>query len=451
MPRPDLPRVTALALAVLALAGCGALGPSGLSAGPAAPVAAVGLDGLGAAPTVAVVPPGPPTRLEVELVGDSVHARWAPPDDGGSAVVEAYRVFPGTREPVELPATSTSYHMAGVTRSELLMVQVVAVSDDGQSAAAAVQVDRTRTGTSAPVAAVAAAPAPASAPAAPAVRPASAAVQPASTTPSAPAVLPPAPRTAPAGGTGAPTAPRRGVVPVIGPAVPIEPGTAPAPAPAGPDWTAVLARAEGSLVRVAAGTCSGTGTAPGGSGFFVAPDLVATAAHVVAGTAGLVVVRDDGTTVPAVVVGRDPGTDVALLRLAQPQPVVPLAFAADDPAVGTPVAVTALPAWPGADLPRGVHAGSVVAVDVTLAPGAREPLRMGLLSTSVRPLAGAAGGPVLTAEGLVAGVVSRPAEGAGPLDGMLAAGAAAAAPQVAEWSQGGTDLGTCPSRVRTSA
>jgi S1-C subfamily serine protease len=52
-----------------------------------------------------------------------------------------------------------------------------------------------------------------------------------------------------------------------------------------------------------------------GSGFTIAPDVVVTNAHVVAGQRQPTVVRPDGTRLPAVVTAYDPGRDLALLRV----------------------------------------------------------------------------------------------------------------------------------------
>lgn len=68
----------------------------------------------------------------------------------------------------------------------------------------------------------------------------------------------------------------------------------------------------------------------GGSGFVFTPDgLVLTNAHVVAGARGIEVLTTSGLTLAADVLGADPHTDVALLRVshAQPLPVLTLGSA----------------------------------------------------------------------------------------------------------------------------
>ena len=60
----------------------------------------------------------------------------------------------------------------------------------------------------------------------------------------------------------------------------------------------------------------------GGSGFVFTPDgLVLTNAHVVAGTRGIEVLTTSGLTLAADMLGVDPHTDVALLRVANSQPL----------------------------------------------------------------------------------------------------------------------------------
>ncbi len=75
---------------------------------------------------------------------------------------------------------------------------------------------------------------------------------------------------------------------------------------------AVSDRVAASTVRVEGEAC---GRLQEGSGFVVAPELVATNAHVVAGHTSTEVVRTDGTRVTANVVAFDPDRDLALLAV----------------------------------------------------------------------------------------------------------------------------------------
>ncbi|HEY2331037.1 MAG TPA: MarP family serine protease [Acidimicrobiales bacterium] len=88
------------------------------------------------------------------------------------------------------------------------------------------------------------------------------------------------------------------------------PDTGPPPAGSGVP-KATLDRAVASTVRVEGQACD---RIQDGSGFVVANGLIATNAHVVAGTKGLSVVTRSGARVPATVVHFDPDRDLALLR-----------------------------------------------------------------------------------------------------------------------------------------
>jgi len=84
------------------------------------------------------------------------------------------------------------------------------------------------------------------------------------------------------------------------------------PPPSGTGLNArTVARVVRSTVKVSGQACD---RIQEGSGFVVAPSLVVTNAHVVAGERRTRLERSDGTTVAATVVGFDPARDLALLR-----------------------------------------------------------------------------------------------------------------------------------------
>ncbi|HEY0382065.1 MAG TPA: trypsin-like peptidase domain-containing protein [Candidatus Elarobacter sp.] len=83
-----------------------------------------------------------------------------------------------------------------------------------------------------------------------------------------------------------------------------------------------------TVERVAAGVVAVEGRARiGSSGFFIRPDLILTADHALESDE-IEIVRANGATEPATIAGRDPSTDLALLRVANAG--VPLEFAGPD-------------------------------------------------------------------------------------------------------------------------
>ncbi|MGH9069341.1 MAG: MarP family serine protease [Acidimicrobiales bacterium] len=108
----------------------------------------------------------------------------------------------------------------------------------------------------------------------------------------------------------------------------IQPSPKSVPLPRGPVVTAAVAKAGGSTVKIVGRGC---GQIQEGSGFVVAPDLVVTNAHVVAGIPHPVVITADHVQHPAVAIEFDPRFDLAVLRTSNlNEPVLTL----DTSAVG---------------------------------------------------------------------------------------------------------------------
>ena len=83
-----------------------------------------------------------------------------------------------------------------------------------------------------------------------------------------------------------------------------------------------------TVERVAAGVVAVEARSRiGSSGFFIRPDLILTADHALE-TDEVEIVRAGGTAEPATIAGRDPSTDLALLRVTSPG--TPLEFAAPE-------------------------------------------------------------------------------------------------------------------------
>lgn len=99
------------------------------------------------------------------------------------------------------------------------------------------------------------------------------------------------------------------------------------PAPtSSPIQQAEMDRIAASTMRVQGQACD---VVQSGSGFVVAPGLVATNAHVVAGTSSLELRAPDGATAPGEVVAFDPKVDLALVSTGMRRPVLPLAAPTD--------------------------------------------------------------------------------------------------------------------------
>jgi S1-C subfamily serine protease len=159
----------------------------------------------------------------------------------------------------------------------------------------------------------------------------------------------------------------------------------------------VVSKVTASTVRIEGDSCL-LGAA--GSGFTVDQDLVVTNAHVVAGEHEAVVVRPDGTRLPAAVAVFDPERDLALLRVpGLGQAPLPLGAARE----GTVGAVFGHPAGKE-DLeisPAAIRQQLVAEVDsLNVAIPSRRSLYV--LAAYLEP--GDSGGALVTPSGTVAGV-----------------------------------------------
>lgn len=132
------------------------------------------------------------------------------------------------------------------------------------------------------------------------------------------------------------------------------------------------------------------------TGIAYAADLILTANHVVEREEGITVTLSDGSEVTATVVGRDHGTDLALLRLERPlaQP----AEAAQEAKVGQLVLALGRPSDAGLEASLGVV--SAVGGPVHTRHGAIEKY----IRTDTTPFPGFSGGPLVDAEGRVVGL-----------------------------------------------
>lgn len=139
------------------------------------------------------------------------------------------------------------------------------------------------------------------------------------------------------------------------------------------------------------------------SGIAYAEDLVVTADHVVTREDDIKVVLPDGRTLTATIAGRDPGSDLALLRVTE-KTLAP-AKTSDHVKVGQLVLALGRPSSEAAAAWRGVQASWGI---VTAISGPARTFRGGLLDEYIRtettPYPGFSGGPLINTEGEVLGL-----------------------------------------------
>lgn len=147
-----------------------------------------------------------------------------------------------------------------------------------------------------------------------------------------------------------------------------------------------------------------------GTGVAVAPNLVATSAHTVAGASGVVVIDQSGTERVAEVVGFDPRQDVAILKVPEPGPYSTLGQIAEGEAG---VLATWHPERAFESVGVRVTRLLRVTIEDIYVQGSTERLAFEIEADLTR---GDSGGPVFTADGGIAGIVyatSRERDGVG--------------------------------------
>lgn len=147
----------------------------------------------------------------------------------------------------------------------------------------------------------------------------------------------------------------------------------------------------------------------GGTGFIVRPDgIIITNQHVVAGAVKVVVTLRDGTDLPARVLGEDPTTDIAVVKVDRTDlPVVPLGRSTDL-MIGEWVVALGNPfAYLLGNTEPSVTAGVVSAVGRNILPGQDQTgLYLDMIQTDASINPGNSGGPLANALGEVIGVNS---------------------------------------------
>jgi len=154
------------------------------------------------------------------------------------------------------------------------------------------------------------------------------------------------------------------------------------------------------------------------SGVVYAQDLILTADHVLEREEDLTIQTHDARTLPAQFVGRDPATDLAVLRVAN-LGLNPIVAAAEAARVGQLVLAVG----------RSSGEGPMASAGIVSAVGG--PLRMGrggtlerYIRTDATPYPGFSGGPLIDAQGGVLGITTT----------GLASGVALAVPASIAWS-----------------
>jgi S1-C subfamily serine protease len=133
------------------------------------------------------------------------------------------------------------------------------------------------------------------------------------------------------------------------------------------------------------------------SGIAYAEDFVLTADHVVTREENIKVITPDGKSLSATIAGRDPGSDLALLRLAEK--ALSPAKTSSDINVGQLVLALGRPSSAGVQASWGI---------VTAISGPTRTFRGGMLDeyiqTETSPYPGFSGGPLISTEGEVLGL-----------------------------------------------
>jgi serine protease Do len=146
-----------------------------------------------------------------------------------------------------------------------------------------------------------------------------------------------------------------------------------------------------------------------GSGFLISPDgVVITNQHVTAGATEIVVTTRDGTDLPAELLGEDPFTDIAVLKIDRfDLPAVPLGRSTDLMIGEWVVAIGNPYGYLLGNTEPSVTAGVVSAVGRNLIPsGNDQSVYVGMIQTDAAINPGNSGGPLINAFGQVVGVNS---------------------------------------------
>lgn len=163
-----------------------------------------------------------------------------------------------------------------------------------------------------------------------------------------------------------------------------------------PTFADLVVRVRSGVMRIEVGTCDGKGV---GTGFLIAPRLVATVEHVVDGAREISLLRDGKLVAHGTVIGEDAARDLALIRTDVPVSGYRFKLAARAPRLAEEVAAIGFPLA----LPLTVTRGSVSGLGRTVPIGGVQRQRLVQTDAAVNP--GNSGGPLMTVGGEVVGLV----------------------------------------------
>lgn len=159
----------------------------------------------------------------------------------------------------------------------------------------------------------------------------------------------------------------------------------------------LVAQDQTGIVRITSENCSGEDL---GTGFLIAPTLVATVEHVVDGATSIELSQSGKQVATGTVIGEDPARDVALVRASQPLSGYVFSFQSSSPALGDRVAALGFPLG----LPLTVTQGDISGLDRTVPIDGVS--RSQLVQTDAALNPGNSGGPLISEDtGKVVGLV----------------------------------------------
>jgi S1-C subfamily serine protease len=164
------------------------------------------------------------------------------------------------------------------------------------------------------------------------------------------------------------------------------------------------------------------------SGIAIAADLVLTADHVVERDEDITILTHDGTEAKAQLVGRDPATDIAVLRVSGVT-LEPATQASEPARVGQLILAIGRPTESGPMASLGI-------VSAVVGPwrGGRGGMIERVIRTDATPYPGFSGGPLITADGAIVGMTTTGLSN-GPAIGIPSATAWNVAQTIAQHGQ----------------